>query len=146
MKKGTSFPEIMIVLLVISTALLIFLKIAADYTRSLVFAKEMFALSSILHEKYQFLIAYRNKSLEDSSSLSLYNYFCLDFDTSTSRIILSPSSSCRHKFLNNKDSNLTYIINVVDKGDYYDVEVRASSSKPFGIEANLKGFLIKSLR
>ncbi len=151
MKRGTSFPEIMIALLIISTALVIFLKIAGDYIRTLVFAKEMFVLNSTLQEKYQLLIAYRNKMLERdftaagppviTETLPSGN-FCLYFNPATSKINIS-SPPCWHKFLNNNDPNINYIVNVINSGDLSTINISASSTKPFKLEVNLGGFLTR---
>ncbi len=143
MKQGTSFPEVMIALFIISIALIIFLKIVADYGRTLVFAKEMFVLNSALHEKYQLLIAYRNKMLETESSERgplPSGDFCIYFNTSTSKINTS-SPPCQYKFLNDNDSNINYIVKLFSYPSSSYIKVMASSTKPLKLEVNLEGFL-----
>ncbi len=151
MKRGTSFVEIMIALLIISAGLIGILEISTNYIKTLVFAKEMFVLNSALQEKYQFLIAYRNKMLEKDFTRQGPGFareklptgnFCLEFDRNNSKINTS-SPPCRYNFLNGNNSNINYFINVVNSEDLSIVNVFASSSKSFKLEVNLNGFLTR---
>jgi Tfp pilus assembly protein PilV len=148
MKKGTSFAEIMIALLIISVALIIFLKITADYIRTLVFAKEMFVLNSVLQEKHQLVIAYRNKLLEKERPESVFitsGNICIEFNTSTSKISTStPSLSCSYIFLNGRRVPINYIVNIsLPTASSARVLTRASTTIPFQLEVELEGFLTK---
>ena len=127
MKKGTTFGELMIVLLIVSASLIIFLRLSVDYLRSLVFARELFILNNILYSKYQFLIAYRNKALESpfsptgiSSVMPSFNFNCINFSNGT---FLTSSGQCRetvgnlgitYRISNSTLSNNTGIKVVID--------------------------------
>lgn len=137
--KGTTFGELMIVFLIISVALIIFLRIASDYIRSLVFAKEMFIMESLLQEKYQMLIAYRNKLLERdygpegltqvSFNFSTGNYK-IEFNTTTEKINLTPSTSDQtFKFITGKETNFKYLINLQNNGNYVSSTIYIYSPK-----------------
>lgn len=149
MKKGTSFPEIMFSLLIVSIGLFTFLKLSSDYIKTLIFSKEIFVLNNLTHEKYQLLIAYRNKITEMSTSqigsstveTLQSGDFCLDFDNETSKIIRKNASSCQYVFLSGKESNKNYIININSPGDLVSVNISASSSGLFKINTQLSGFL-----
>ncbi len=145
MKKGSNFPEIMISLLIISVAIIIFLKISTDYIRTLVFAKEMFLLNSALHEKYQLVIAYRNKVLEKgTSSIEIQpGNYCFNFDTSSLKIVVSSGSSCPYYFLKGNSPNINYSLTIQPKGDLYHTQIKSSSSLPYFLELNLEAFLSK---
>ncbi len=144
MKKGTSFPEIMISLLIVSVGLFTFLKMTSDYVRTLVFSKEMFILNSALQEKYQLLIAYRNKFLEQgfNQQFDLPSSFCLEFNSRTNKIdIIVTSTPCEFKFLNQKSHNIKYIVKANTSTNLFSIDISASTTKPFGLKVNLKGFL-----
>lgn len=108
MKKGTTFGELMIVLLIIIPALIIFLRLTFDYLKTLVFSRELFILNSILHSKYQFLIAYRNKALEQpfmwtsiqQVPMPNFNFNCIQFDTENGRFVTSSEPECRERIGN----------------------------------------------
>jgi len=133
--KGTSFGEIMIVFLIISVALIVFLKITSDYLKSLVFVKEFFILNSLLQSKYQLLIAYRNKALERPFGVetvepaiwpNFTNNFCIDFNTSTGKINVNSGSNCEFKLINGLRLNYaTYTINSTSFNDYYIFSISA---------------------
>lgn len=137
--KGTTFGEMMIVFLIIATALIIFLRITSDYIRTLVFAKEMFIMESLLQEKYQMLIAYRNKLLEQGyqqgGGLLQTNFsfnsgnFCIDFNTSTKKIDLKSCSGEEAKFINGKIVPIKYWIFISATNDYVSSTIYASNPK-----------------
>jgi hypothetical protein len=133
--KGTSFGEIMIVFLIISVALIVFLRITSDYLKSLVFVKEFFILNSLLQSKYQLLIAYRNKALErpfggETIQTAVWpsfpNNFCIDFDASTGKINVNSASTCEFKLINGLRLNYAkYTISSAPFNDYYIFSIRA---------------------
>lgn len=147
--RGTSFGELMIVFLIISVGLIIFLKISSDYIKSLVFAKDLFVLNSLLHEKYQFLIAYRNKSLEREflgETISIvpmpsFNFRCIDFNTSTGNFDVSNSSNCQVRLISGKNLPLGYAIVVQPLNDSsYQIQITGSIRK-WHLTTTLEGIL-----
>ncbi len=133
--KGTSFGEIMIVFLIISVALIVFLRITSDYLKSLIFVKEFFVLNSLLQSKYQLLIAYRNKALERPFGVETIepaiwpnfpNNFCINFNTSTRKIEVNSASFCEFKLINGQKLNYaTYTISSTSSNDYYIFSISA---------------------
>lgn len=148
--RGTSFGELMIVFLIISVGLIIFLKISSDYIKSLVFAKDFFVLNSLLHEKYQFLIAYRNKILEREflgETISIvpmpsFNFRCIDFNTSTGYFVTSsPPDNCQVRLISGKNLPLGYAIVVQSLNDSsYQIQINGSISK-WHLITTLEGIL-----
>ncbi|MDT7868454.1 MAG: hypothetical protein RQ894_01380 [Candidatus Pacebacteria bacterium] len=149
--KGTSFGEIMIVFLIISVALIVFLKITSDYLKSLVFVKEFFILNSLLQSKYQLLIAYRNKALERPFGVetvepaiwpNFTNNFCIDFNISTGKINVNSGSNCEFKLINGLRLNYaTYTINSTSFNDYYIFSISAYD-RLRGISSEIKNIYI----
>jgi hypothetical protein len=149
--KGTSFGEIMIVFLIISVALIVFLKITSDYLKSLVFVKEFFILNSILQSKHQLLIAYRNKALErpfggetvqTADWPNFPDNFCIDFNTSTGKINVNSSLSCEFNLINGISLNYaTYTITSTSSNDYYIFYIRAYD-RLRGISSEIKNIYI----
>lgn len=137
--KGTTFGELMIVFLIISVALIVFLKIASDYIRSLVFAKEMFIMESLLQEKYQMLIAYRNKMLEknfEASGLSQNPFsftdsrYAIEFNTTTGKITLMPISADQSlKFITGATTDFKYLVNIQNNGNYVSTTISIYTPK-----------------
>jgi len=133
--KGTSFGEIMIVFLIISVALIVFLRITSDYLKSLVFVKDFFILNSLLQSKHQLLIAYRNKALEEPFMVETIapaqwpifpSNFCILFNTSTKKIDITSSSNCSFTFIDGTSlRNVTYTISAYSDPDYYIFDIKA---------------------
>lgn len=147
--EGTTFPEMMIILFIIGVVLIAFLKMTSDYIRSLVFAKELFILESALQEKYQLLIAYRNKWLEQDFTLSgpqgsTSNFFsgnyCIVF--SAGSINLSSGSNCSYRFLNGASSTIIYTVNLSVSGDLTSVNIKGSLPL-YKFNTQLSGFLTR---
>lgn len=149
MKKGTTFPELMIVLLIVSVGLFVFSKMTIDYMKSVVMSRELFVLNSALQEKYQLLIAYRNKWLERDFSpegppsitdwFSSGNY-CINF--SGNQILLTPGTNCTYSFINNQLPGVTYQILIRASPNQADITLNGELKK-FGLKSTLEGILTK---
>jgi len=145
--KNNSFsiPEVLLVFLIINITLVVFLRMASDYLRTLIFSKELFILNSALNEKYQTAIAYKNIAyvFKNTSSL-VFNTglnYCFNFNTSSYKIVVSSSNVCEYKFLNGENSGINYKINFTkyiqldtnispfDIIQILDIKITASSSK-----------------
>lgn len=137
--KGTSYGELMIVLLIVGLALIPILKISSDYLRTLVFAREMFVINSYLQSKYQMLIAYRNKWLEKdyeprAGFPEIREWFeggnyCIDFNTTTQEITTS-TPPCQANLISGKSiPGLSYYINIEANTNTAQIKVIATSSK-----------------
>ncbi len=161
--KGTSYPELMIVLFIIFVALFPILSIVNNYLRTLVFSKDMFVINSYLHSKYQMLIAYRNKWLEKDFTTegppSVTDWFssgnyCIDFrnDFRNGDINLTPGTSCVSRLISGETiPGLNYSISITSTVNSAQVEIIATSTKfietitPFRrfIQFKLNGILTK---
>ena len=135
--KGTSYGELMIVLLIVGLALIPILKISSDYLRTLVFAREMFVINSYLQSKYQMLIAYRNKWLEknfETTTPPVTEWFqsgnyCINFSTTTQKITTS-TPPCQANLISGKSiPGLSYYINIEANTNTAQIKVIATSSK-----------------
>jgi type II secretory pathway pseudopilin PulG len=75
MKKSFTLPELSVAILIISVALLVFLVLSSNFIFNLVNAKKIFLLMQTNQSALEFLIAFRNKSLEttDFDSIQWFN-------------------------------------------------------------------------
>lgn len=148
-KLGTSFPELIIILFIISTVFTVFLRMTSDYIKTLAFTKEMFILNTMLQEKYQLLIGYRNKWLETSftpsgapnitTNFNSGNY-CLYFSNNT--IILNPGRNCNYNLINGRNTRIFYDVILTVNGNITRAEIRGRSSF-LNIQNKVEGFLTR---
>lgn len=148
-KKGTTFPELMITLLIISLGLFIFAQMTVDHTKSVVMARELFVLNSALQEKYQLLIAYRNKWLErdfDPSGPPVISdwfnqgNYCINFGNGN--ILLSTSTDCSYSFINNESPGINYQMQINVSTNTADINLRGNMLK-FDLKSELNGILTR---
>lgn len=147
--KGTTFPELMIVLLIISLGLFVFLKMTTDYTKSVVMARELFVLNSALQEKYQILIGIRNKMLEKDfteegpqqvTDWFKTGYYCIEYGEEPKQV--SDSVNCDYKFINDQSPGITYQVQIIANTSTADIIITGEIKK-FGLKSELRGSLTK---
>lgn len=97
-KFGFSLPELTIALSILLLSVIVLVSLATSYLSILNSYKKRFLALNITQEGIELAIALRNKQIENLNAgnwlgIATSGYYCLEFNTSSQEIIVTPTTS-----------------------------------------------------